>query len=65
MSQRQALIEESKEISLVKQCGLLGISRSGIYYDHRKPTQKALLLMRAIDEQYLQTPFYGRSRDFA
>lgn len=38
------------------------MSRSGVYYDPRKPTQEDLLLMRAIDEQYLETPFYGRRR---
>ncbi len=36
----------------------MGISRSSIYY---KPVvdEYDLLLMRMIDEQYTQTPFYG------
>ena len=42
--------------------GFLELSRSGVYYDPRKPTEEDLLLMRAIDEQYLKTPFYGRRR---
>ena len=47
------------KLSLSRQCRLLGISRSSVYY---KPTDvKAgdLELMRLIDEQYLQRPFYG------
>jgi putative transposase len=46
------------EISISHQVGLLGISRSSIYY---KPVvdEYDLLVMRMIDEQYTQTPFYG------
>src|SRR5580698_3327424 len=62
LNQRRALIEYNEQFSLVRQCGLLGISRSGIYYDPRKPTEEDLLLMRAIDEEYLEHPYYGRRR---
>src|SRR5689334_20166290 len=62
LKSRKALIEKTGDFSLVKQCGLLGISRSGIYYDPRKPTAEDLLLMRAIDEEYLEHPYYGRRR---
>jgi len=46
-------------LSLSRQCQLVGVSRSSFYY---KPTQvkpEDLELMRQIDEQYLKTPFYG------
>jgi putative transposase len=46
-------------LSLSRQCQLIGVSRSSFYY---KPTQvkpEDLDLMRQIDEQYLKTPFYG------
>ena len=38
------------------------MDRSGLYYEPRKLTEEALLLMRAIDEEYLQHPYYGRRR---
>ena len=48
----------NREISISRQTELLGISRSSFYY---KPVvdEYDLLLMRMIDEQYTQTPFYG------
>jgi putative transposase len=45
-----------------QQCLYLGISRSRLYYDHKKCCEADLRLMRAIDAQYMQTPFYGRRR---
>ena len=41
---------------------MFSIERSGLYYKPRTPSEKDLQLMRAIDEQYLKTPFYGRRR---
>jgi len=45
-----------------EQCKLLGLCRSGLYYETQKPNEEALRLMRAIDEQYIETPYYGRRR---
>ena len=47
------------ELSVVRQCELLGISRSGFYYDPIGPNAQNLDLMRLLDEQYTRTPFYG------
>jgi len=38
---------------------LLSISRSGLYYRPKGPSDKELDLMKMIDCQYLLTPFYG------
>ena len=48
----------NREITISRQAELLGVSRSSFYY---KPVvnEYDLLLMRMIDEQYTQTPFYG------
>lgn len=46
-------------LSIVRQCRLLGIHRSGIYYRPRPESQQNLDIMRMLDEQYLKTPFYG------
>jgi putative transposase len=47
------------QLSIVRQCALLGISRSGLYYKPVGPDAEDLELMRLLDEQYLRTPFYG------
>jgi putative transposase len=47
------------EISVRRQCELLGINRSGLYYEPVGESEENLLLMRLLDEQYTRTPFYG------
>ncbi len=47
------------ELSIVRQCELLKMSRSSYYYDPKGETELNLNLMRRIDEQFLETPFYG------
>lgn len=51
-------------LSLVKQCHLLSISRSSWYYAPKGESSLNLKLMGLIDEQFLETPFYG-SRQMA
>ena len=53
------MIEPEGELSLVRQCELLGLSRSGLYYQPRPESDENLRLMRLLDEQYTCTPFYG------
>ena len=38
---------------------MLGISRSGLYYQSKGISEEDLTLMKLIDRQYLATPFYG------
>jgi putative transposase len=45
-----------------RQCEILGVNRSGLYYEPAVETPADLRLMRRIDEQYLKTPFYGSRR---
>jgi len=46
-------------LSVAKQCQLLDISRSGLYYRPKDVSDDDLMLMNLIDRQYLVTPFYG------
>jgi len=46
-------------LSVLRQCQLLDISRSGLYYQPVGISQEDLTLMKMIDRQYLVTPFYG------
>ncbi len=47
------------EISVRRQCELLGVNRAGLYYQSRAESEENHLLMRLLDEQYTRTPFYG------
>ena len=51
-------------LSIVRQCELVSMSRSSVYYRPRGESSDTLMLMRLIDEQYLHTPWYG-SRQMA
>jgi putative transposase len=42
-----------------RQCELLGLNRSSLYYPPAGETAANLRLMRRIDEQYTACPFYG------
>jgi len=46
-------------LSIARQCRLLDISRSGLYYRPKGVSDEDLALMKLIDRQYLATPFYG------
>lgn len=49
-------------MSLRRQCGLLGLARSSLYYQAVPERVEDLQLMRLLDEQYMTTPFYGVRR---
>ena len=59
---RVAIDRRHPSLSMVHQCKLLGISRSGLYYQPAGISQDNLTLMKLIDRQYLATPFYGARR---
>jgi len=48
-----------RDLSVAKQCELLSISRSSFYYEPKGETALNHSLMRQIDKQFLETPFYG------
>jgi putative transposase len=50
------------EISVRRQCELLGLNRSSLYYEPTAESAENLRLMRLLDEQYTACPFYGSRR---
>jgi putative transposase len=57
------LIEEHHpQLSIGRQCELLGLSRSAYYYQPAVESAENLGLMRLIDRQYTALPFYGSRR---
>ena len=49
-------------ISIRRQCEILGLNRSSLYYEPAGMTDYNLLLMDLIDKQYTETPYYGIRR---
>jgi len=59
MSELITYITEDKRLSIRKQCELLGVSRSQVYYKHSEESSENLQVMRLMDEHYLNHPTYG------
>ena len=63
MHARRVMLEpQDGKLSLRRQCDLLRLSRSGIYYQSEPISDEDLIVMRLIDEEYLRHPFYGSRR---
>jgi putative transposase len=50
------------ERSVRRQCALLGLNRSSLYYEPAPESPENLRRMRLIDRQYTDCPFYGSRR---
>ena len=62
-AQRRELTDRRhRHLSIVRQCQLMGVSRSSLYYRPKETSRQDLSLMRDLDRQYLETPFYGSRR---
>jgi len=61
---RWGWIEADAELAILRQCELLGVSRSGFYAQARGiPVDELdLVLLGLIDEEYTRRPFYGSRR---
>lgn len=53
------MIQVQENLSLRRQCELLAVGRSGLYYEPVGTSAEELALMRRIDEIHLRWPFYG------
>jgi len=56
------MIDREERLSVKRQCELVGLSRTGWYYQPRPVPEAQLRLMRRIDELHLEHPFYGARR---
>ena len=54
--------KDNSEISISRQCELLSLSRSTVYYKNVEKDDSNIKLMNIIDEIYTESPFYGRRR---
>ncbi|OWJ81419.1 IS3 family transposase, partial [Haematobacter missouriensis] len=56
--------QDHPDLSVRRQCSLLSLARSGLYYQPRGESAENLAFMDIIDRQFLETPWYG-SRQMA
>jgi putative transposase len=61
-AKRAAIEPEHPALSIARQCELVGLARSSYYYEAAGESAENLALLRGLDEQYTQTPFYGVRR---
>ena len=59
---RQRIEPGHAQISVARQCDLLGLPRSTYYYQGQGESPENLHLMRLLDEKYTDTPYYGIRR---
>lgn len=59
MKERRELIDNEGDFSVRKQCELLSIHRSGLYYKPQGEKAENLEIMRLIDEHYMKHPTEG------
>lgn len=57
-----AVKKDNPKLSIARQCKLLGMSRSTLYYKKTETNDNDLELMKMIDMQYTKYPFYGSRR---
>jgi putative transposase len=55
----RSLVETANKLSIRAQCKLLSLHRSGLYYQTSPESEENLLLMRLLDERYLNYPTEG------
>lgn len=61
-ARRKMISPDDEEFSLSKQCEMLGVHRSGLYYKPCQTNQEDLKTMRIMDEMYLEDPTRGTRR---
>ena len=58
------MVSKNHTLSVRRQCKLLTLTRSNLYYEPKGESVENLRFMAIIDEQFLETPWYG-SRQMA
>src|SRR6266852_3709870 len=56
------MIDRSNKVTIVRQCELLDLCRSSLYYQPRPVSPTDLTLMRRMDELHIEHPFLGARR---
>lgn len=63
IEEKQAMIDVNHPtLSVRKQCQLIGLNRSNLYYKAKEESPENIYLMRILDEEYTRHPFKGVRR---
>ena len=62
MKVRRAFVQPEQSLSMRRQCEILAVNRSSLYYETVHPDPEELALMRRIDALHLEFPFIGSRR---
>ena len=54
--------QDHPDLSVRRQCSLLSLARSSLYYHPRGESTENLAFMKIIDRQVLEAPWYGSRR---
>ena len=61
-ARRRCVDFEDERLTILRQCHLLGLARSNLYYTPVPADRATLTLMHAIDREYTARPFFGVRR---
>ena len=59
---REMVDRQHPELATVRQCALMGISRSSLYYRPRGSSPEDLAIMKLLDQQYVPRSSMGRGK---
>jgi len=59
MKEVMSYVSENEKISIRKQCDLIDVNRSNVYYQPIPESDENLVIMRLMDEHYLDHPTHG------
>lgn len=62
LKERRTLVDQGQKLSKVRQCELLKVHRSGLYYSPKGESDLNLELMRLIDQEHMLHPWLGVPR---
>ncbi len=63
VDEKRGLIEfDNKELSIRRQCELVGLQRSNLYYEPVGVSDETVRLMHRVDGIFTEYPFYGSRR---
>ena len=65
LEQKRQIVNISCKLSIRRQCKLIGLSRSNLYYKPKPISESELNILKLVDEIYTAHPYFGTRRMLA